>query len=172
MRVNSQCLTEKLVGCPRLLGALSSYLRIPDKNVLFCPLRIRILSRRVARSLGIPWVADFAFPWSAYWLSGRPRFIEWFDQQLEASALRAAQLSPWRMRTSRAECPRDMEPRGKKDSIIPTGFSEDLFAEKSVPTASKFRAIYPGNHFCEKAGTAIVSEGYRCMDRIGPAIGR
>jgi hypothetical protein len=111
-----------------------------------------LVARRVARSLGIPWVADLAFPWSgAYWLAGRPRFIEWFDQRLEASALRAAQ----HITVAYVDIARGMFARygtawQKKISIIPTGFSEDLFARESVPIPSNFRVIYPGNHFCEK----------------------
>jgi hypothetical protein len=110
------------------------------------------VARRVARSLNIPWVADLAFPWSnAYWLAGRPRLIKWFDQQLEASTLWAAQ----HITVAYADISRGMTARygtawQKKISVIPTGFNEDLFARESIPTPSKFRVIYPGNHFCEK----------------------
>jgi hypothetical protein len=110
------------------------------------------VARRVARRLGVPWVADFALPWSdAYWLSGRPRLLEWFDQQLEASALRAAH----HITVAYADIARGMSARygtawQKKISVIPTGFSDDLFARESVPTPAKFRVIYPGNHFCDE----------------------
>lgn len=111
-----------------------------------------LVARRVSRSLGIPWVADFAFPWSdAYWLSGRPRLLEWFDQQLEASALRAAH----HVTVAYADIARGMSKRygtgwQKKVSVIPTGFNDDLFPRESMPTPSKFRVVYPGNHFCEQ----------------------
>jgi hypothetical protein len=109
-----------------------------------------LVARRVARHLGIPWVADFALPWSdAYWLSGRPRFIERIDQQLEGSVVRGAQ----HITVAYAEIARGMAARygtalQKKTSVIPTGFSDDLFAQ-SAPTPAKFRAVYPGNHFCD-----------------------
>jgi glycosyltransferase involved in cell wall biosynthesis len=169
-------MVPKNTGLLKRMLRYASQLAVPDGKIGWLPAAVRralqvareypirmcfsvslrptshLVARRVARSLGIPWVADFAFPWSdAYWLSGRPRFIEWFDQQLEASALRAAQ----HITVAYADIARGMSARygtawQKKISVIPTGFSEDLFAEKSVPTASKFRAIYPGNHFCEK----------------------
>jgi hypothetical protein len=110
-----------------------------------------LVARRVARSLGIPWVADFAFPWSdAYWLSGRPRFIEWFDQQLEASALRSAQ----HITVAYADISRGLSARygtawQKRISVIPTGFNDELFTD-TFPTLSKFSVLYPGNHFCEQ----------------------
>jgi hypothetical protein len=109
------------------------------------------VARRVARHLDVPWVADFALPWSdAYWLSGRPRLLEWFDQQLEASTLRAAH----HITVAYAAIARGMFARygtgwQKKISVIPTGFSDDLFAQ-SAPTLARFRVIYPGNHFCDK----------------------
>ena len=135
-------------------GALQIAREYPIKMCFSVSLRptSHLVARRVARSLSIPWVADLAFPWSdAYWLAGRPRFIEWFDQRLEASALRAAQ----HITVACADISRGMSARygtawQKKISVIPTGFNEDLFARESVPTPSKFRVIYPGNHFCEK----------------------
>jgi Glycosyl transferase 4-like domain len=111
-----------------------------------------LVARRVARCLRIPWVADFALPWSdAYWLSGRPRFIEWVDQQLEASALRAAQ----HITVAYADIARGMSARygtawQKKISVVPTGFSDELFGRGNVPTPSKFTVVHPGNHFCEE----------------------
>lgn len=109
-------------------------------------------ARRVAQRLGIPWVADFALPWSdAYWLSGRPRCIEWLDQQLEGSALRSAQ----HITVAYPDIARGIRARygaawQKRLSVIPTGFGDDLFARDSFPTLSKFRVVYPGNHFCEE----------------------
>jgi hypothetical protein len=38
----------------------------------------------------------------------------------------------------------------KKVSVIPTGFNDDLFPRESMPMPSKFRVVYPGNHFCEQ----------------------
>jgi hypothetical protein len=111
-----------------------------------------LVARRLARSLGIPWVADFALPWSdAYWLSGRPRFLKWFDERLEASVLRAAQ----HITVAYADIARGMSARygttwQKKISVIPTGFNDALFAQESVPTLSKFRVVYPGSHFCDE----------------------
>jgi hypothetical protein len=110
------------------------------------------VARRVARSLGIPWVADFALPWSdAYWLSGRPRFIERLDQRLEGSVVRSAQ----HITVAYAELARSMGARfgmncQKKISVVPTGFSDDLFADESAPKPAKFTVVYAGNHFCDE----------------------
>lgn len=110
------------------------------------------VARRLARSLGIPWVADFALPWSdAYWLSGRPRFIGWLDQQLESSVVRAAQhITVAYADIARGICARYGAGWKKKISVIPTGFSDDLFAQERWPVRSKFTIAYPGNHFCEE----------------------
>ena len=35
-------------------------------------------------------------------------------------------------------------------TVIPTGFNEDLFVERSSPSPRKLTVIYPGNHFCEQ----------------------
>jgi hypothetical protein len=105
---------------------------------------------RLARRLGIPWVADFALPWSdAYWLTGRPRVIEQLDQKLEHFIVRSAQ----HLTVAYAELARSLSSRHggaleKKISIIPTGFQEQLF-NGQAPTAAKFTIVYPGNHFCE-----------------------
>jgi hypothetical protein len=106
----------------------------------------------VARRLGIPWVADFALPWSdAYWLSSRPRFIERIDQQLEGVVVRSAQhVTVAYADLARSMCARFGAALQKKISVIPTGFSNDLFARKRVPTPVKFRVLYPGNHFCDE----------------------
>lgn len=111
-----------------------------------------LVARRVARSLGIPWVADFALPWSdADWLSGRPRLIKRMDQRLEGSVLRDAH----HVTVAYADIARGMSARygsawEKKIAVVPTGFSDDLFTGECVPTLSKFRVVYPGSHFCDK----------------------
>ena len=51
-----------------------------------------LVASRLARRFDIPWVADFALPWSdAYWLAGRPRMIEQLDRKLEGLIVRSAQ---------------------------------------------------------------------------------
>lgn len=111
-----------------------------------------LVARRVARQLSIPWVADFALPWSdAYWLSGRPRFIGWLDQQLEGSVVRSAQhVTVAYADLARRMCARFGAAWQKKISVIPTGFGDDLFARENVPRAARFRVVYPGNHFCDE----------------------
>jgi glycosyltransferase involved in cell wall biosynthesis len=110
-----------------------------------------LVGRRLGRSLGIPWVADFALPWSdAYWLAGRPQFSKWLDQQLEGSVVRAAQ----HITVAYEEIARFIRAQygavsEGKISIIPTGYDNDLFEQQSLPRAPKFRVVYPGNHFCE-----------------------
>jgi Glycosyl transferase 4-like domain len=110
------------------------------------------VGRRVARHLRIPWVADFALPWSdAYWFSGRPRFIERIDQQLEGSVVRSAQhVTVAYADLARSMCARFGATWQQKISVIPTGFSDDLFARENVPTPAKFTVVYPGNHFCDE----------------------
>jgi hypothetical protein len=110
------------------------------------------VARRVARHLRVSWVADFALPWSdAYWFSGRPRFIERIDQQLEASVVRSAQhVTVAYADLARSMCARFGAAWQQKISVIPTGFSDDLFARENVPTPAKFTVVYPGNHFCDE----------------------
>jgi hypothetical protein len=111
-----------------------------------------LVARWLARSLGIPWVADFALPWSdAHWLSGRPRFLQWFDERVEASALRAAHhITVAYTDIARGICARNGTAWQKRISVIPTGFADDLFAGGRSPLPSKFTVAYPGNHFCEE----------------------
>ena len=110
-----------------------------------------LVARRIARALEVPWVADLALPWSdADWLSGRPRILKWLDQRLEASTLRTAD----HITVAYDDIARGLSARHgalmeNKISVIPTGFSEDLFVEHHVPLAEKFRVVYPGNHFCD-----------------------
>ena len=110
------------------------------------------VARRVVRRLGVPWVADFALPWSdAYWLAGRPRFIERLDRQLESSALRSAQhVTVAYADLARSICARFGDDWKNKISVIPTGFNNDLFAQEGMPTPAKFTVVYPGNHFCDE----------------------
>jgi hypothetical protein len=97
-------------------------------------------------------VADFALPWSdAYWFSGRPRFIERIDQQLEGSVVRSAQhVTVAYADLARSMCARFGAAWQQKISVLPTGFSDDLFARENVPTPAKFTVVYPGNHFCDE----------------------
>jgi hypothetical protein len=109
-----------------------------------------LVAYRLARRLGIPWVADFALPWSdAYWLAGRPRVIEQLDRRLEQSMVRSAQ----HITVAYAGLARSLSRRHggaleQKISVIPTGFQEELFAGQPQ-VAAKFTMVYPGNHFCE-----------------------
>jgi hypothetical protein len=111
-----------------------------------------LVAYRVARCLNIPWVADFALPWSdAYWLKARPRFIGWLDQQLEGLAVRAAQhVTVAYADIARSICARHGNAWGEKISVVSTGFAEDLFNQQCPPLSSKFTVVYPGNHFCEQ----------------------
>ena len=108
-----------------------------------------MVAYRLARRLNIPWVADFALPWSdAYWLTGRPRTIDRLDQKLEHLIVRSAQ----HITVAYPELARSLSKRhggaSEKISVIPTGFQEQLFSGPSQ-VAAKFTIIYPGNHFCE-----------------------
>jgi glycosyltransferase involved in cell wall biosynthesis len=109
------------------------------------------VARRVARSLGIPWVADYALPWSdAHWVSKQPRFIRWLDQKLEGSIIHAAH----RVTVAYRDIARTMGARygaacEQKVSVVPTGFDEELFEQEPRSSGSKFTMVYPGNHFCE-----------------------
>jgi hypothetical protein len=111
-----------------------------------------LVARRVKKCLGIPWVADFALPWSdAYWLSGRPRFIGRIDQQLEGSVVRSAQrVTVAYPDIARSICARFGANCQKKISVVPTGYSDDLFTQENVQAPAKFSIVYPGNHFCEE----------------------
>jgi hypothetical protein len=169
-------MVPKNAGVLKRMLRFASQLAVPDGKIGWLPAAVRcalqvareypikmcfsvslrptshLVARQVARSLGIPWIADLAFPWSdAYWLAGRPRFIEWFDQQLEASALRAAQ----HITVAYADISRGMSARygtawEKKISVIPTGFNDELFTRDTFPPLPKFSVVYPGNHFCEQ----------------------
>jgi glycosyltransferase involved in cell wall biosynthesis len=109
-----------------------------------------LVAYRIARRLNIPWVADFALPWSdAYWLAGRPRMIERLDKNLEDLIVRSAQ----QITVAYPDLARGLSNRHgcdlqEKISVIPTGFQEELFTGKPQ-IATKFTIVYPGNHFCE-----------------------
>lgn len=106
---------------------------------------------RLARRLNLPWVADFALPWSdAYWLTGRPRAIDWLDQRLEGFVVRSAQqVTVAYDELARRICARYGSACADKISVIPTGFEEELFPMTRFSAAPKFTVVYPGNHFCE-----------------------
>ena len=109
-----------------------------------------LVAYRLARRFNIPWVADFALPWSdAYWLVERPRMIEQLDRKLEGLIVRSAQ----HITVAYAELARSLLSRHggaleKKITVIPTGFQEELFTGQAQ-VAAKFTVVYPGNHFCE-----------------------
>jgi Glycosyl transferase 4-like domain/Glycosyl transferases group 1 len=111
-----------------------------------------LVAYRLARRLNVPWVADFALPWSdAPWLADRPRFIRWLDQRVEGLIVRSAQhISVAYADLARSISARYGHSRVNKMAVIPTGFDDDLFSEPSASPAPKFRVVYPGNHFCEE----------------------
>ena len=110
-----------------------------------------LVGSRLARRLNVPWVADFALPWSdAYWLTDRPRVIQWLDQQVEGFVVRSAQrITVAYPELARRASARYGQASENKIAVIPTGFDEDLFAQESSTPATKFTVVYPGNHFCE-----------------------
>ena len=110
-----------------------------------------LVARRIARSLGIPWVADFALPWSdGHWLSGRPRLIERLDRTLERVVVRSADhITVAYADIARGLCAQHGARSEKGISIVPTGFADELFAPEVVARRAKFTITYPGNHFAE-----------------------
>jgi hypothetical protein len=106
----------------------------------------------LARRLQIPWVADFALPWSdAYWLADRPHCIDWLDRQLEALVVRSAQhVTVAYPDLARRMCARYGGACEAKISVVATGFAEELFQRETSPYSVRFRVVYPGNHFCEE----------------------
>ena len=110
-----------------------------------------LVGYRLARRLNIPWVADFALPWSdAYWLTDRPHVIRWLDKRLEGLVVRSAR----RITVAYPELAQKISARfcdasATKIAVIPTGFGEEVFARERSKPSSKFTVVYPGNHFCE-----------------------
>jgi Glycosyl transferase 4-like domain len=110
-----------------------------------------LVGYRLARRVNIPWVADFALPWSdAYWLTHRPHVIRWLDERLEGLVVRSAH----RITVAYPELAQKISARrcgasATKIAVIPTGFDEDLFAGERSTLSAKFTVVYPGNHFCE-----------------------
>jgi Glycosyl transferase 4-like domain len=111
-----------------------------------------LVAHRLARRLHIPWVADFALPWSdAYWLADRPHLLGWLDRQLEALVVRSAQhvtvaytdLAHRMSASYGSACE-------AKISVIATGFAEELYQQETCPSSATFQVVYPGNHFCEE----------------------
>lgn len=136
-----------------------------------------LVARRIARSLGIPWVADFALPWSdAYWLSGRPRFIEKLDRKLEGMVVRSADhITVAYANIARGLCARHGAGSEKRISIVPTGFADELFAQEPATRRAKFTITYPGHHFGEagrsgecflKAADEWIAEDSRLADQV------
>jgi hypothetical protein len=111
-----------------------------------------LVAHRLARRLHIPWVADFALPWSdAYWLADRPHCIGWLDRQLEALVVRSARhVTVAYPDLARRMCTSYGGACEAKISVIATGFAEELFQQESSPPPERFRVVYPGNHFCEE----------------------
>lgn len=107
---------------------------------------------RLAQRLKIPWVADYALPWSdAYWLAGRPRVVQWLDEGIEERIVRSAQ----RLTVAYPELARRLGTRygrgvADKTAVVSTGFDDELFAQLTPEAARKFTVVYPGNHFCEQ----------------------
>jgi Glycosyl transferase 4-like domain/Glycosyl transferases group 1 len=110
-----------------------------------------LVGYRLARRLNVPWVADFALPWSdAYWLADRPRAIQWLDQRVEGFVVRSAQhITVAYPELARRASARFGQAAENKTAVIPTGFDEGLFAQERSTPATKFTVVYPGNHFCE-----------------------
>lgn len=87
-----------------------------------------LVAYRLACRLNVPWVADFALPWSdAYWLAGRPRLIEQLDRKLERLVVRSAR----HITVAYPELARSLSIRHggaleKKITVIPAGFQEEL----------------------------------------------
>lgn len=110
-----------------------------------------LVARRLARRLRIPWVADFALPWSdAHWLDGRPQLIGWLDRRLERSVVRSA----CHITTAYPDIARSISARfgaalAPRITVIPTGFNEELFHTDAPKRPAKFTVVYSGNHFCE-----------------------
>ena len=110
-----------------------------------------LVAYRLALRLNVPWVADFALPWSdAYWLAGRPRMIEQLDRKLEKLIVRSAQ----HITVAYAELARSISARygaayTDKISVIETGVEEKLFDQTTPQSVRKFTVVYAGNHFCE-----------------------
>lgn len=106
---------------------------------------------RLARRLRVPWVADFALPWSdAHWLNGRPALVKRLDRRLERRIVRSAE----HVTVAYADLARSLAVRHEdvphdKISVIPTGFNEDLFVGANPASLAKFTVVYPGNHLCE-----------------------
>ena len=162
-------------GLSARLVRLASRLAVPDGKIGWWPAAVRrglrigrqyriracfsvsprptshFVARRIARSLDIPWVTDFAVPWSdAYWLSGRPRLIQRLDQKLEGVVVRSADhITVAYADIARGLCARHGAGIRKGISIVPTGFAGELFAQEPVDPRAKFTITYPGNHFCE-----------------------
>jgi len=111
-----------------------------------------LVAYRLARYLKIPWVADFALPWSdAYWLAGRPRAATALDKTVEKLVVRSAQ----HLTVAYTDIGRGLGARygaacDGKITVIPTGFDEELFKNPNPPNPDRFTIIYPGNHFCEE----------------------
>jgi hypothetical protein len=162
-------------GLSARMVRLASQLAVPDGKIGWWPAAVRrglrigrdhrirscfsvsprptshLVARRIARSLGIPWVADFALPWSdAHWLSGRPRFIERLDQKLEGVVVRSADhITVAYAEIARGLCVRHGAGAQKGISVVPTGFADELFARAAGVPRAKFTITYPGNHFSE-----------------------
>jgi hypothetical protein len=97
-------------------------------------------------------VADFALPWSdAYWLTNRPRYVEWIDRQLEKFVVGAARhitVAYDGIKHNLADTSGHL--REDKITVVPTGFEEELFIGPNPCPSPKFTIVYPGNHFCEQ----------------------
>ena len=108
-----------------------------------------LVAYRLARRLEIPWVADFALPWSdAYWLTGRPRMIEQLDRKLERLVVRSARHITVAYPSSRVAFQSvTAAPWKRRSQSFQRDFRKSFLPEARL--AAKFTVVYPGNHFCE-----------------------
>jgi hypothetical protein len=167
--------TLRANGISSRLGRLASQFAVPDGKLAWWPAAVRrglrigrehrvricfsvsprptshFVARRIARSLGIPWVADFALPWSdADWLGGRPRALRWLDERLERSTVRAAQhITVAYDEIARGLCARQGPGWRTGVSVVPTGFADELIPRGRASLPAKFTVVHPGSHFSQ-----------------------
>jgi glycosyltransferase involved in cell wall biosynthesis len=111
------------------------------------PHSLHVIGLEVARSTGIPWVADFRDPWTSMDYYHDLRLTAWADGKhhaLERAVLREARAVIAVGRTVQKEFE---EKRGNSVTYIPNGFDPSDFGEGNVILDNEFTLVHAGSFF-------------------------
>ena len=108
------------------------------------PHSTHLIGRGLARSSGVPWVADFRDPWTQVFYNAyvkRTSLARWVDRWLEQQVVRQASA----LIAIDEDTLRSLGPGADGGQIVSNGFEEDDFQDEVEPVADRFELVYIGN---------------------------